>query len=106
MMPVGFGLLKGRSSSRGWAKFWIGGFALVVGGLLFGYPFFGDSYSVRWFGGKPAVGAERHFVTIVFPTVFLLASRWAWHSLTSPKVASFFDDLRSFNAEQAAAPDR
>jgi hypothetical protein len=32
MIPVGIGLLKGRASSRGWAKFWIGLFSLVFGG--------------------------------------------------------------------------
>jgi hypothetical protein len=102
MAPVGFGLLKGKSSSRGWAKFWIGLFSLVLGGLLFFYPFYGDSYNVSFFG-QPVTGILRDFVAIGLPVAFLLLARWMWKCLTAKKHAPFFDDFRIEEAEQAAS---
>ena len=101
MIPVGMGLLKGRSSSRGWAKFWIGLFSLVIGALLVFYPFFGDSYSITWFDQELA-GFHRHAMAIGFPIIFLLIAWWMWRSLSLPSVAPFFDDFRNTNAEQGA----
>ena len=104
MIPVGIGLLKGRASSRGWAKFWIGLFSLVIGGLLIFYPFFGDSYSVTWFNRELA-GFGRHAMAIGFPIIFLLVARWMWRSLSLPSVAPFFDDYQNANAQQGVAPN-
>jgi hypothetical protein len=103
-VPVGFGLMKGRSSSRGWAKWWIGLFSLVIGGLLAFYPFFGDSYTVSWFG-QPVIGTEKHFLAIGLPIAFLLVARWMWKCLDSQENAPFFDDFRRPNAEQAVPSD-
>jgi len=98
MIPVGIGLLKGRSSSRRWAKFWIGLASLMIGLLLVAYPFFGDSYSVTWFD-KPLVGIPRHAMVIGFPIVLLVIARLMWRSLTSPSVAPFFDDYKPPEAD-------
>jgi len=98
MIPVGIGLLKGRASSRGWAKFWIGLFSLVIGGLLVFYPFFGDSYSIACFDQELA-GFQRHAMAIGFPIIFLLFARWMWRSLSLPSVAPFFEDSQNTNAE-------
>jgi hypothetical protein len=100
MIPVGIGLLNGRASSRGWAKFWIGLFSLVFGGLLVFYPFFGGSYSVKWFD-EEMTGGQRHAVAIGVPIIFLLIARWMWRSLSLPSVAPFFDDFRNASAQQA-----
>lgn len=91
MAPVGFGLLKGRPSSRSWAKFWIGLFSFVSGLLLVSYPFFGDSYSVVLFD-KQVAGAMRHVVAVGLPFVFLLAGGWMWCRLTDPSNLAFFDE--------------
>lgn len=89
MTPVGFGLLKGRLSSRGWAKFWIGLCSLVFGLLLVCYPFFSDSYSVTWFG-QQLVGISRHAMAVGFPASFLLIAAWAWRCISSDSASSFF----------------
>jgi hypothetical protein len=91
MIPIGIGLLKSRSSSRGWAKFWIGLFSFVLGLLLILYPFLGDSFSLRWFD-KELMGFSRHAMAIGFPIVFLSLARWMWIHLTSPATLPFFDD--------------
>lgn len=105
MIPVGFGLLKGRSSSIGWAKFWIGLFSLIFGLLLFCYPFFGDSYSVTWFEDQ-LVGFPRHVVAVGFPIVFLLIASWMWRRLTGPSNSPFFNDHRNQNAQHAVGGNR
>jgi hypothetical protein len=92
MIPIGLGLLKGQSSSRYWAKFWIGLCSVVVGLLLVLYPFIGDSFSVRWFD-KELAGYSRHAMAIGFPIIFLSLARWMWIHLTSPKTLPFFDDF-------------
>ena len=91
MIPVGLGLLKGRSSSRGWAKFWIALFAVISGILLLFYPFLGGSYTMTIFG-RPLAGTERHLVAVGLPVLTLLLARWMWRILTSPATAPFFDD--------------
>jgi hypothetical protein len=98
MAPVGFGLIRGRSSSRGWAKFWIGSFSLVLGGLLIFYPFYGDSYRISCFG-QPVTGELRHFYAVGSSIAFLLIARWMWKCLVSKNNAPFFDDFRIENAE-------
>jgi uncharacterized membrane protein HdeD (DUF308 family) len=103
MIPVGIGLLKGRASSRGWTKFWIGLFSLVFGGLLVFYPFFGDSYSVEWFD-EEITGSQRHAVAIGVPIIFLLISRWMWRSLSLPSAAPFFDDFKTPMHNKSAHP--
>lgn len=90
MTPVGFGLLSGRSSSRGWAKSWIGLFSLVFGVFLVGYPFFGDSYSVTWFG-QQLVGTARHAMAVGFPIFFLLIAVWMWRSMSSASATRYLD---------------
>ena len=105
MIPVGLGLLKGRSSSRGWAKFWIGLFSLVIGLLLVCYPFFGDSYSVTW-SGEQLRGFPRHAMAVGLPVVFLLIARWMWRCLSDPTNAPFFDDHKNQNdQEQTVSPN-
>lgn len=105
MAPVGFGLMKGRSSSRGWARFWIILFSLVFGGLLIFYPFYGDSYKISCFG-QPVTGTLRHFYAVGFPTALLLMARWMRMCLASPKYAPFFDDFRIQEAEQVVDVNR
>ena len=105
MMPVGFGLLKGRSSSRGWAKFWIGLFSLVIGLLLVCYPFFGDSYSVTWFD-QQLVGIPRRVMAVGFPIVLLLLATWMWRSISSTSTALYFGCHINNNAEQDAPSNR
>lgn len=95
MMPVGFGLLKGRSSSRRWARFWIGLFSLVSAILLICYPFFGDSYSVSWFDTE-LEGTSRHIMAIGMPIVLLLGGVWMWKALSHP----FLEDHQNQKAEQ------
>lgn len=104
MAPVGFGLLSGRSSSRGWAKFWIGLFSLVSGLLLVCYPFFGDSYSVTWFD-QQLVGIPRHALAIGFPIFFLLIAAWMWRCLSSISATLYFDRRINKDAEQGMAPN-
>jgi hypothetical protein len=106
MAPVGFGLLRGRSSSRGWAKFWIGLFSIGCGLLLVCYPFFGDSYSVTWLGDEQLLGFSRYAMVIGFPTAFLICAWFMWRSLSSSSVAPFFDDYMKQNAEPAAPSNR
>ena len=103
MIPVGLGLLKGRSSSRGWAKFWIGLFSLVIGLLLVCYPFLGGSYSVTW-SGEQLLGFPRHVMAVGFPVVFLLIARWMWRCLSDPANAPFYDDHKKQNDPEQAVP--
>ena len=91
MIPVGLGLLKGRASSRGWAKFWIALFAVISGILLLFYPFLSGSYTVTIFE-RPLAGTERHLVAVGLPVLILLLARWMWRILTSAETAPFFDD--------------
>jgi hypothetical protein len=93
MAPVGFGLMKGQPSSRGWAKFWIGMFSLMFLGLIIFYPFYGELYNVSFFS-KPVTGTLRHFCAVGFPIGFLLMARWMWKCLVSSKNAPFFNDFR------------
>ena len=94
MIPIGLGLLKGRSSSRYWAKFWIGFSSAVLGLLLVLYPFLGDSFSVRWFDAE-LTGGARHVMAIGFPIIFLSLARWMWIHLSSPTTKPFFDDFET-----------
>jgi hypothetical protein len=94
-------LIRGLSSSRMWAKFWIGLLSLVVGVLLVLYPFFGNSYSVTWLN-EQMVGVPRHAVAIGFPIVFLSFTTLMWRSLSSPSAAPFFDDYILPDAGEAA----
>jgi len=105
MVPVGFGLLRGRSSSRGWAKFWIGLFSLVSGMLLVCYPFFGDSYTVTWFD-QQLVGISRHAMAIGFPIFFLLITAWMWRCISSTPATLYFDRRINQEAEQVMRGNR
>lgn len=91
MAPVGFGLLKGRASSRLWAKLWIGLISLMFGLLLICYPFFGDTYTVAW-PEEQLTGFQRHAVAVGLPTVILLIAWWMWRSLTSPSATAYFEE--------------
>ena len=102
MLPVGLGLLKGRASSRGWAKAWIRLFSLLCGIWLILYPFLGDSYSVAWFD-EQLVGLPRHITAVGLPVLFLFAARWMWRRLSDPLIAPFFDDYNNQKAEQDGA---
>jgi hypothetical protein len=99
MIPAGIGILKGRSSSRGWAKFWIGLFSLILGLLLVLYPFYGDSYSVTWFHNELA-GTPRHIMAIMFPAVILSLAYWMWRCLSATSSAPFFDDYQQTKMDQ------
>ncbi len=92
MIPVGIGLLKGRSSSRSWAKFWIGFFVLLLSALLLAYPFFSESYHVR-FGHEELHGAMRHIMAVAIPILLILPGVIAWKYLRSRKLDSFFGEF-------------
>ncbi len=100
MIPVGFGLLKGRSSSRRWARFWIGLFSLICAVLLICYPFFSDSYSVAWFDTE-LEGMWRHVIAICSPVIFLIAGVWMWKALSHP----FLNHHNDQEAEQVGDGD-
>ena len=91
MIPIGLGLWKGRSSSRSWAKFWIGLFFITSALLLLLYPFVGDTMIFRWID-KEIFGLPRLVFAIGYPISVLLLSRWMWTQLTSPNFSPFFDD--------------
>ena len=101
LVPVGLGLLKGRSSSVGWAKFWIGLFSLISLLLLICYPFFADSYSVTWLDDQ-LVGFRRHVMAVGFPIVFLSIAFWMWRRLTDPSNLRFFNNHKNQKAQQDA----
>lgn len=91
MIPVGMGLLKGRSSSRFWAKFWVGFFVVIASGLLLAYPFSSESYHVT-FGTKELHGAVRHIAAVMVPIVLILPGVFAWRYLRSRKLDTFFGE--------------
>lgn len=93
MAPIGFGLLKGRASSRSWAKFWVGLGILMLSIMLILFPFMGNTLTVSWFG-QPVNGSHRYLIALGLPIAFLLVNIWIWKCLTSPKNAPFFDDFR------------
>jgi hypothetical protein len=92
MIPVGIGLLKGRFSSRFWAKVWIGFFVVFVSALLLAYPFFSESYHVR-FGSEELHGAMRHIVAVTIPALLILPGVIAWKYLRGRKLDSFFGEV-------------
>ena len=92
MIPVGIGLLKGRSSSRSWAKFWIGFFVVLLSALLLAYPFFSESYHIR-FGHEELHGAMRHIVAVTIPILLILPGAFAWKYLRSRKLDASFGEV-------------
>ncbi|TDU63158.1 hypothetical protein EI77_04479 [Prosthecobacter fusiformis] len=90
MIPVGFGLLKGRASSVMWAKVWIGlgaAFLLVV---AVGYVFWGDSYHVHWFH-QELHGMKRHLMVVLSSAVLLGLFHLGWKILGSASVREYVE---------------
>ena len=98
MLPVGIGLLKGRSSSLHWAKFWIGLFSLLFASLLVFYPFLNDINSARWFD-KELVGLSRHIIVIGPLLLCLVVAGWFWRTLSSSSTKLFFSNCKKSNCE-------
>ena len=80
MIPVGIGLLKGRLSSLGWAKLWIGLFFLLVLAITCAYPFDPGSYSVTWFGAE-IQGPLRHLAVVGISATLMGLLLWGWRIL-------------------------
>ncbi len=102
MLPVGFGLLRGRSSSRRWAKCWVGLMAFASAMILVIYPAAGDAAVVKWNGWEPE-GMARHAVAMGSGVVGLLVAWALWRGLSSRSVADFFDDHKPDEAERGDA---
>lgn len=83
MLPVGIGLLKGRRSSLGWARFWAAG-ALILGTvLLLPYPFDPSSYKVRFFGHE-VHGWLRHAYAVGMYSFMILLGITTWRTVSGP----------------------
>jgi len=91
MLPVGIGLMKGKASSRTWARVWIGLFVAIAALLLAAYPFMGDQYSVTWYAGQ-LQGVERHLAITGLSLLFIIPGVIMWRLLSSANAAHFFDD--------------
>lgn len=104
MAPIGFGLLKGRASSKDWAKFWVGLGILMLSILLILFPFMSDTLTVDWFG-QPVNGSHKYLIALVWPITFLLFNIWIWKCLKSPKNAPFFDDFDPSSSMGATTRD-
>jgi hypothetical protein len=92
MIPVGIGLLKGRSSSRSWAKFWVGFFVVVASALLVAYTFSPDNWHVR-FGSDELHGVMREIAAVTIPVLLIVPGVIAWKYLRSRKLDSFFGEV-------------
>jgi len=79
MWPVGAGLLRGRSSSISWARFWTGLGIFGCSLILLVYPFAGDSLRVRLFSSE-LHGIARHTVAVVLPSLFIVLGVWTWRA--------------------------
>jgi len=90
MIPVGFGLLKGRASSVMWAKVWIGLFAALMVVLAVGYVLWGDSYHVHLFH-QELYGIQRHLMAALSSFVILGLCLLGWKILVSTAVRAFVD---------------
>lgn len=93
MLPVGIGLLRGRSSSIWWAKFWIGlwmvccGVALVL--LVIG-AFDRNPIQVVWFGTKIEVKDRlSYLITLAMPCLYIAISLACWRVLSSLRTHQF-----------------
>lgn len=83
MLPVGIGLLKGRRSSLGWARFWAG-CSLILGiALLLHYPFAHSSHKVRFFGHE-VHGWLRHPYAVGTFSFMILLGITAWRTVSGP----------------------
>lgn len=106
MIPVGFGLLKGRASSVKWAKIWVGLFAALVVVLTGGYVFWGDSYHVHWFN-RELVGIQRHLMVALSAFALLGLFLLGWKILVSSAVRAFVDSWApQAPVDAVGGPDR
>ncbi len=90
MIPVGIGLLKGRASSRSWAKFWIGLFLLVVTTFAIAYWVVPERFHVS-LGSEEAHGMMRHVIAVTIPALLIVAGVSCWKYLSNQKLDAFFD---------------
>lgn len=90
-IPVGVGLIKGRSSSRWWAKFWIG--LLFVVCLIVAGLFVLQVDMTPSFHGKKLLFPGAETLVILFFLTSGILGVCAWRALSSPKNAPFFDDF-------------
>jgi hypothetical protein len=90
MIPVGIGLLRGRSSSRYWALIWIGLTALSSGLMFVFYPFNGDNWSITW-SASELQGWPRHVTAISLSLGSLFVAIMAWRAVSSKAAEEFID---------------
>lgn len=92
LLPVGIGLLRGRSTSRWWARFWIvlgyfGCALLIVAAIV--SP---GNVNASWFDRKIS-GAEAVPYVIVGSVLFGLLLCFVHRLLYSPKASAFFNPI-------------
>ncbi|WP_395748988.1 hypothetical protein [Prosthecobacter sp.] len=105
MIPVGIGLLRGRWSSRFWAKVWVGFFVALASAALLAYPFFSESFHVS-FGREELHGPMRHMAAVALPLLLIIPGVFAWKYLRSHKIDAFFGDVSRHAAPKQKEEDR
>lgn len=93
MLPVGIGLLKGRTSSQWWASVWLAlgcGLCLLLGTLEWIMP---GNLNLRW-NGKDYQGAYSSPVVLAVCAVNAMALGTLHWLLRSPKAAFYFREKR------------
>lgn len=92
MLPVGLGLLRGRSSSIWWAKFWLG-FGMVVCAVALVMvidAFNRHSLQVVWFGTKIEVKDRLgYLITLAMPCLYLAIHLACWRVVSSLRTHQF-----------------
>lgn len=88
LVPVGIGILGGRSSSVFWGRFWAGFFCALMVAMAFAYPVIGHIYKVR-LSGEELHGWPRHLIGTLLPTLFALVMALCWRWLGSPAHQAF-----------------
>ena len=91
MIPIGIGLLRGKESSRVWAKIWCGFWILVTIFVAVAFPFYRHSWTVidpygfvvRW-GLQATVVAG--VLLVLIPSIVI------WRCLSTERARGFFAD--------------
>jgi putative effector of murein hydrolase LrgA (UPF0299 family) len=89
MIPIAIGLLRGKDSSRIWAKIWCGFSILVAVVLALAYPFYGYSWNIiDSYGWVQALG--RQTVVVLGVLIILLPAMVVWRCLSTERARGFF----------------
>lgn len=89
MIPIAIGLLRGKDSSRVWAKIWCGIWLLPAILVSAAYPFYGRSWKVTDpYGLISKVGLDAAIVIGLL--LILVTSLVIWRCLSTERAREFF----------------